>query len=82
MATIGGVNIPCFWRPAKGVWYFGYWCSGVESLRGDGLLCYHDLEGETELIRELDLVEPSTNPLGAFIRFLRLFSKGIKIGGE
>lgn len=64
------MKLPEFWRAGGGpvpyVWGFGYWSSGPESLPGDGLLTYHNLEGRSEEIRERDLVELQDSPLKAF----------------
>ena len=66
------MKFPELWKaggPDKYVWGFGYWSSGPESLCGDGLLTYHNLEGKTEVEREQDLVELHSNPLVAIIKW-------------
>ena len=55
------MKLPEFWEAGGGpvpyVYGFGYWSSGPESLPGDGLLTYHNLEGKSEYEREKDLVK-------------------------
>ena len=63
-------RFPCFWNPDRASWFFGYWCSGPESLPGDGLLCYHDLEGFNEWVREIFLVKECRDPITAFLKWL------------
>lgn len=71
------MRIPVFWNPSKNRWGFGYWCVGEETLEGDGLLCYHQLNGQSEAVREKDLVRIQRNPLGAFIEWLRQIDKKV-----
>lgn len=61
---------PEFWNPDKDSWFYGYWCAGPESLPGDGLLCYLDLEGRSENEREFYLVEESKTREDALIKFI------------
>ncbi len=65
---------PVFWKAGGGpllhVWGFGYWSSGPESPEGDGLLTYHNLEGESEGVREKDLVELQSSPIKALIHWI------------
>lgn len=65
------INLPVFWHPNKRVWGFGYWCDGPESLSNDGLLCYHNLRGISEEIREKDLAKLWGNPLSAFLDWIK-----------
>ena len=66
--------IPVFWKaggPDVGwVWGFGYWSSGPESLPGDGLLTYHNLEGKSEKVREMDLVELQDSAIKALLHWI------------
>ena len=65
---------PVFWKAGGGplphVWGFGYWSSGPESPEGDGLLTYHNLEGESEKVREMDLVELQDAPIKALLHWI------------
>ncbi len=67
--------IPVFWKvggPDVGwVWGFGYWSRGPESLPGDGLLTYHTLEGKSEEVREMDLVELQDSAIKALLHWIR-----------
>ena len=65
------MKLPCFWNPDKNSWFFGYWCSGPESLPRDGLLCYYNLEGKSQSIREKYLVEERKDPITALINWLK-----------
>ena len=68
--------MPEFWKAGGGpiphVYGFGYWSSGPESLEGDGLLTYHNLQGQSEEIRERDLVELQPTRLRAFIHWIKI----------
>ncbi len=65
---------PVFWKAGGGplphVWGFGYWSSGPESPEGDGLLTYHNLEGESEKVREMDLVKLQDAPIKALLHWI------------
>ena len=65
------IRLPVLWNPSKRVWGFGYWCSGSESLSGDGLLCYHNLQGCSEGVRENDLVRLQGDPLSALLDWVK-----------
>ena len=74
--------IPVFWKAGGGpipyVWGFGYWSSGPESLPGDGLLTYHNLEGKSEKVREMDLVELQDSAINALLHWMHLrYFRGI-----
>lgn len=58
--------------PRKRRYSFGYWCSGPESLAGDGLLCYVDVKDLPERVREKYLSRIYANPLVAMLSFLWL----------
>ena len=66
------MKLPEFWKAGGGplphVWGFGYWSSGPESLYGDGLLTYHNLQGCSEKERDADLVELQPTRLKALLR--------------
>lgn len=68
------VKLPEFWKAGGEelpyVWGFGYWSSGPESLPGDGLLTYHNLEGKLEKEREADLVVLQPSQFGALVHWL------------
>lgn len=68
------MKLPEFWKAGGGevphVWGFGYWSSGPESLPGDGLLTYHNLEGKREKEREADLVALQSSSFRALIHWL------------
>ena len=68
-------KLPFLWKaggPDNYVWGFGFWSSGPESLPGDGLLTYHNLEGESEVVREKDLVVLQPTALSAIIDWFKV----------
>jgi len=72
-------KLPFLWKaggPDNYVWGFGFWSSGPESLPGDGLLTYHNLEGESEVTREKDLVVLQSTALSAILDWLKVFVLG------
>ena len=73
------MKFPEFWKAGGGplpyVWGFGYWSSGPESLPGDGLLTYHNLEGKSECEREKDLVKLHPNRIFALVDWIIHISK-------
>ena len=74
-------KLPFLWKeggPDNYVWGFGFWSSGPESLPGDGLLTYHNLEGENELTREKDLVILRPTALSAILDWFKARMLGEK----
>jgi hypothetical protein len=67
----------CSWGSTRGPAYIcGYWCSGPETLlQGDGLMCFLDLQGKPEEIREQYLSKIYCNPMQALFSFLWLHLK-------
>lgn len=76
------LKTPSLWKAGGGslpyVWGFGFWSSGPESLPGDGLLTYHNLEGEDELTREKDLVILRPTVLVAIFDWFKVYTFGEK----
>lgn len=58
--------------PWKKCYAFGYWCSGPKSIGDDGLLCYVDVQGLPERVREKYLSRIHANPPVAILSFLWL----------
>lgn len=76
-------KLPFLWKaggPDNYVWGFGFWSSGPESLPGDGLLTYHNLEGESEMTREKDLVILRSTALSAVLDWFKVRVFGEKNG--
>lgn len=67
----------CSWgSPRRPAYICGYWCSGPETLlQGDGLMCFLDLQGKPEEIREQYLSKIYCNPMQALFSFLWLHLK-------
>jgi len=75
-------KLPFLWKAGgtdNYVWGFGFWSSGPESLPGNGLLTYHNLEGEVEEVREADLVALRPTPLYAVLDWLRVRVLGVDV---